>query len=141
MNIEIDLECTTPIYSQIALGIKMKILSGELKCGQLLPSMRKLAETLSVSLITTKHAYEYLEKKRFVTTVAGKGTYVCKLAQERMIDEQRLDVENHLRNAVVSALGSKVPLDEITELLEMLYHEEQDLLEERNENSPKSNIF
>ena len=127
MNIEINLECNIPIYSQIVTAIKMKILTEELTCGQSLPSMRKLATTLGVSLITTKRAYDDLEKKRFITTMQGKGTYVCRLAPERIIDEQRLDVENHLRDAVLSALGSKVPLDEIQELLDMLYHEEQDL--------------
>ena len=135
MNIKIDLECDTPIYSQIAEEIKLLILGGTLKTGELLPSMRKLAQTLNVSLITTKHAYEHLETKGFVTTIGGKGSYVRKLAIEKIIDEQRLDVENHLRKAILSALISKVPLDEIQELLEMLYLEEQELFAETNEES------
>ena len=77
MNIIISNSSNTPIYEQIKEQIKNKIVSNELKTGELLPSIRNLAKDLRVSVITTKNAYDELEREGYVETIPGKGTYVA----------------------------------------------------------------
>ena len=78
MNLIISNSSNTPIYEQIKEQITNKILSNELKTGELLPSIRSLAKDLRISVITTKNAYEELEREGYVETIPGKGTYVAK---------------------------------------------------------------
>jgi len=112
-----------PIYEQITNQIKNLILSGELKAGESLPSMRLLAKELRISVITTKRAYEDLERDGFITTVIGKGSFVSETNTELMKEEQYRNIEEYLNKAVDSAKKSGIKLEEMHELLDMLYKE------------------
>ncbi|MDF2801368.1 MAG: putative transcriptional regulator [Anaerocolumna sp.] len=112
-----------PIYEQITNQIKNLILSGDLKAGDSLPSMRLLAKELRISVITTKRAYEDLERDGFITTVVGKGSFVSETNTELMKEEQYRNIEDYLNQAVDSAKKSGIKLEELQELLDMLYKE------------------
>ncbi len=112
-----------PIYEQITNQIKNLILSGELKAGEPLPSMRLLAKELRISVITTKRAYEDLERDGFITTVVGKGSFVSETNTELMKEEQYRNIEEFLSKAVDSAKKSGISLVELQELLDMLFKE------------------
>lgn len=120
MNIIISHSSGTPIYEQIVAQIKEQILSGALAEGVLLPSMRTLAAELRISLITTKRAYEELEKAGLIQTVAGKGCYVQGKKQEMLREEYRKTMEYHLQEAIACAKKSGVTRQELLEVLMML---------------------
>ena len=86
----------TPIYEQIVRQIKAKIVGGELKAGEALPSMRLLAKELRISVITTKRAYEELEREGFLITQTGRGSFVAPVGVELLREEQLRAVEEHL---------------------------------------------
>lgn len=123
MDIIISNSSGKPIYEQITNQIKNLILSGELKAGESLPSMRLLAKELRISVITTKRAYEDLERDGFITTVIGKGSFVSETNTELMKEEQYRNIEEYLNKAVDSAKKSGIKLEEMYELLDMLYKE------------------
>ena len=100
MNLIISNSSNTPIYEQIKEQITNKILSNELKTGELLPSIRSLAKDLRISVITTKNAYEELEREGYVETIPGKGTYVANKNKEMIREEQLQKVEGLLDTAV-----------------------------------------
>lgn len=100
MDIIISNSSNTPIYEQIKEQIKNKIVSNELKTGELLPSIRTLAKDLRISVITTKNAYEELEREGYVTTIPGKGTYVASKNIELIREEQLQKIEGLLDTAV-----------------------------------------
>ena len=107
-----------PIYDQITRQMKGLILRGELKEGEALPSMRLLAKELRISVITTKRAYEELEREGFLTTVPGKGCFVAPQNPELV------RAEEHLSHAVDVAKAGGVTLAELTETLNLLYGDE-----------------
>lgn len=113
-----------PIYEQITGQIKNMIMTGILKPGDSLPSMRLLAKELRISVITTKRAYEDLERDGFITTMVGRGSYVSESNVEIMKEEQLRLIEEQLTETVELAKRSGVSLDEISEILTMLYKEE-----------------
>ncbi len=113
-----------PIYQQITRQIKGLILSGELPQGEALPSMRALARDLRISVITTKRAYEDLERDGFLTTVPGKGCFVAPRNLELVKEETRRQVEEHLARAVSAARAGGVSQEEVFAALEILYQEE-----------------
>ena len=123
MDILISKSRGKPIYEQIASQIKAMIMSGELKEGDALPSMRLLAKELRISVITTKRAYEDLERDGFLTTVVGKGSFVTGTNRELMREEQLRIVEEHLQKAVDAAKGCGMTKEELAEVLDMLYEE------------------
>lgn len=123
MEIIISNSSGKPIYEQITNQIKNLILSGDLKAGEALPSMRLLAKELRISVITTKRAYEDLERDGFITTVVGKGSFVSETNTEFMKEEQYRNIEDYLNQAVDSAKKSGIKLEELQELLDMLYRE------------------
>ena len=100
MNIIISNTSGKPIYEQITSQIKNMIVSGELKAEDPLPSMRLLAKELRISLITTKRAYEDLEREGFIVTVHGKGSFVSCANQAMMLEEKRKEVEADLELAI-----------------------------------------
>ena len=100
MDIIISNSSSSPIYEQITRQIKDQILQGELKAGDALPSMRMLAKELRISLITTKRAYEELERDGFIETVPGKGCFVSEKNTEFLREEQLRQVEGFLQQAV-----------------------------------------
>ena len=123
MNLIISNSSGKPIYEQITAQIKNSILSGELQEGEALPSMRALAKDLRISVITTKRAYEDLERDGFVVTVAGKGCFVAPRNLELMREEQGKRVEQTLEQAVEQAQAASITLEEMQQMLSLLYEE------------------
>ena len=123
MNIIISNSSGKPIYEQITSQIKQQILSGQLQPHEALPSMRFLAKELRISVITTKRAYEDLEKDGFIYTVVGKGSFVADANHELIREEQLKKIEEHLEQAVEIASQSNVSREEVAEMLQMLYEE------------------
>jgi len=123
MNIVISNSSEEPIYEQIATQIKNLIMRGELAEDDLLPSIRTLAKELQISVITTKKAYEEMEKEGFIVTVPGKGSYVA--AQNReLLKEIRLKiVEEKLEEAVNAGKSINLTLQEMQEMLRLFYEE------------------
>ena len=109
-----------PIYAQITRQIKAKILNGELQQGDALPSIRLLAKELRISVITTKRAYEDLERDGFIETVTGKGSFVATKNAEFLREEALRRVEATLQKAVDAAARSGVPPQELRQMLELL---------------------
>ncbi len=124
MEIIISNTSDKPIYEQITIQIKTMVMNGRLKEGDPLPSMRTLAKELRISVITTKRAYEDLERDGFITTVVGKGSFV-KAADTRLVREEKLkQVEELLSEAVDLAQQSGIKKEEVEEILALLYQEE-----------------
>lgn len=124
MNIVIRNSGDTPIYEQIVAQIKNAIVAGELQEGEALPSMRLLAKELRISLITTKRAYEELEREGFLYTMTGKGSFVAAKNWDLLREEQRKRLEEHLHAAVQAARLGGVDRRELLELIGLLYDEE-----------------
>jgi GntR family transcriptional regulator len=124
MNILISNSSDKPIYEQITSQIKQMIISGELEAGCLLPSMRTLAKELRISVITTKRAYEDLERDGFIYTVVGKGSFVAEKNMEFVREEQLRIVEDYLGKAVTGAKAGGIGLEEIQEIIRLIYEEE-----------------
>lgn len=114
----------TPIYEQIVRQLKGLILSGQLREGEALPSMRLLARDLRISVITTKRAYEELEREGFLITVPGKGCFVAAQNRETRREAVLCQVEEHLSQAVDAAKAGAVELEELIEMLNTLYCED-----------------
>ncbi len=124
MNILISNSSDKPIYEQITSQIKQMIISGEMEAGSLLPSMRTLAKGLRISVITTKRAYEDLERDGFIYTVVGKGSFVAEKNMEFVREEQLRIVEDHLIKAVAGAKAGGIGLEEMQDIMKMIYDEE-----------------
>ena len=114
----------TPIYEQIVRQIKAKIVGGELKPGEALPSMRLLAKELRISVITTKRAYEELEREGFLITQTGRGSFVAPVGVELLREEQLRAVEEHLASAVRAARLGNLEKEEFLDMAKMLFEEE-----------------
>ncbi|PTM53225.1 GntR family transcriptional regulator [Desmospora activa] len=125
MRILISNQSKEPIYEQIKTQIKEKILNDELKEGDALPSMRKLAKDLRISLITTKRAYVELENEGFITSFVGKGSFVASQNTE-LLREKRLNlIEEQLAQVVEESKRADLSLAELKEILEMLFEEDK----------------
>ena len=124
MDIIISNSSNVPLYEQVKEQIKNKIVSNELKAGELLQSIRCLAKDLRISVITTKSAYDELEREGYVETIQGKGTYVANKNTELIKEEQLQKVENLIETAVAIAKISNISKKEVTEMLDILYEEE-----------------
>lgn len=112
-----------PIYAQITRQIKEQILSGKLKEGDALPSIRLLAKELRISVITTKRAYEDLENEGFIVTQPGKGSFVAPQNPELQREEMLKRVEQHLQNAVDAARQGGIGRGEVIEMLDLLWED------------------
>ena len=121
MNIVISNSGEIPIYEQIASLIKSAVIAGEVKPGEPLPSLRFLAKELRVSVISTKRAYEELEREGYITSVPGKGSFAAEINRELLREEQYKRLEEHLNEAVDAARTAGISLGEMKELLETLY--------------------
>ena len=124
MDIIISNSSGVPIYEQIVRQVKGLILSGELPEGEALPSMRLLARDLRISVITTKRAYEELERDGFLTTVPGKGCFVAPQNQETRREAVLCQIEEHLSQAGDAAQAGAGGLGELPEMLSTLYKDE-----------------
>lgn len=123
MNIIITNSAGTPIYEQIASQIKSLIMAGTLKEGDALPSMRNLAQDLRVSVITTKRAYEILEAEGLIESFTGRGSFVAAQNPELMREQNLRDIEAHLIKAAEIAKRSGITLNEVSELLSLVFEE------------------
>ena len=124
MDIIISNSSGKPIYEQITSQIKEMIMNGSLKAGDALPSMRTLAQNLRISIITTKRAYEELEKDGFIESFTGKGSFVKAQNQELMREEALKQIEEFFRKKKKKAKMLNVGIDELSELLKIIYEGE-----------------
>lgn len=124
MEILINNHVSKPIYDQISTQIKTQIMSGELKAGEALPSIRALAKSLHISVLTVQKAYDVLQRDGFIETTAGKGCFVSVQNQDFYLEEQQKKIENHFLEAIEIARASGIKLDRLRELLNILYEEE-----------------
>ena len=123
MEIIISNSSGVPIYEQIKEQIKVKIVSNELKAGELLPSIRSLAKDLRCSVITTKNAYEELVKDGYVINVPQKGFYVAEINKDVVREELLNKIETLLDEAVNIAKLNNIDKKTILEMMEILYEE------------------
>ena len=123
MNLWIDNKSGMPIYEQIFTQIKGQIISGSLAENEPLPSIRNLAKDLRISVITTKRAYDELERAGLVYTVPAKGCFVAPRNTELLREEHLRRVEEHLREAVELARGCRLTREELLEMLSIYYEE------------------
>jgi len=121
MKVIISNASSEPIYEQISQQIKAQIISGDLKEGDGLPSIRKLAKELYISVITTKRAYEELEKEGFIDTVGGKGTFVALQNMELLREKKMKSIEDMMATTVSDAQKMGITHRELREMLSILY--------------------
>ena len=121
MKILISNSSKLPIYEQIVNSIKEAIISGELEPTEKLPSIRSLAKDLNISVITTKRAYEELEKQGFIETVGGKGCYVSYFNKELVYEEKLKEIEEKLEEILSIARSIKVSKNDIKSMIDLLY--------------------
>ena len=124
MDILLSNSSGKPIYQQIADQVKEQVCSGALTAGEALPSMRLLAKELRISVITTKRAYEELEREGFLQNIPGKGCFVAPQNRELLREAQLRRVEEFLSLAVDEARKGGFTLEELTEMLNILYQGE-----------------
>ncbi len=124
MNILINNKSGLPIYEQIYSQIKNQIISGELGADEALPSIRNLAKDLQISVITTKRAYDELEREGFVYTVAGKGCFVSQKNTELLREENLRKIEDYMQKIMSLAASCALSTDEIIDLFRILSEEE-----------------
>ena len=117
MNILIDNKSGEPIYNQIYAQIKNQIISGELKEDEMLPSIRGLAKDLRISFITTKRAYEELEKEGFIYTLPAKGCYVAPKNVELLREENLKKIEEYIEQIAKLAASCNLSRDDIIEMI------------------------
>lgn len=124
MNILIDNKSGTPIYDQIYSQIKSQIISGALKQDELLPSIRGLAKDLRISFITTKRAYEELEREGFIYTLPAKGCYVAPKNIELLREENLKKIEEYIDEIVKLAVSCNLSRQEIIEMVNFSLEEQ-----------------
>lgn len=123
MDILISNSSGVPLYEQIEEQIKRQIMTGELREGDALLSMRILAKELKISIITTKRAYEDLERDGFIESVTGKGSFVKGINSDIVKENMLFAIQELLETAVDKAVMGKVTLGELQEMLKLLYEE------------------
>lgn len=121
MKIVIQPQGTLAIYEQIVNQLKNAIVTGELKTNEALPSIRALAGDLQVSVITTKRAYEELEKEGLIRSVAGKGFYVCEYNMDYLKEKQLMMLEKRIVEIIDEAKNAGLSSQEFMEMVEALY--------------------
>ena len=126
MNLRISNADARPIYEQLRQQIRKSILNGELKEGEALPSIRALAKDLRISVITTKRAYDELERDGYIHTVAGKGCYVAPLDSGRVREDCLCRIEEQLQKALELAHSCGVSVDELAEMLHAMEEGNED---------------
>ncbi len=121
LTIKISPQGTLAIYEQIVMQLKNAIVSGDLKANEALPSIRRLAADLGVSVITTKRAYEELEKEGLVRSVAGKGFYVCEYNTDYLKEKQLMIIEKMSQEVIAEAKAAGLSLEDFIEMIKALY--------------------
>ncbi len=124
MEIFISNRISTPIYEQISSQIKALIIGGQLQAGEALPSIRSLAKSLHISVLTVQKAYDVLQADGFIETTAGKGCFVSAQNPDFYLEEQQKKIEQLFAQAIEIAKTSGIRLDKLQALLALLYEEE-----------------
>ncbi len=122
MKIVIQPQGTLAIYEQIVNQLKNAIVTGELSAGEALPSIRALAGDLNVSVITTKRAYEDLEKEGLIRSVPGKGFYVCEYNTDYLMEKQLVMLEKRLAEVIGDAKQAGLSAEDMKEMIDALYN-------------------
>jgi len=117
MEIFLQLRSKIPIYEQIVTQVKQLIISGSLKDGDPIPSMRALAKTLQVSVITVQKAYEELQRKGYIESLAGRGTFIQAQDTGDIKQEYWESIKDHAKKIAVLAKDSGISTDEIIDLI------------------------
>ena len=123
MRVLISTTSTLPVYEQIVNQIRDTVVAGEVKEGEGLPSIRVLAKNLEVSVITTKRAYEELEKEGVIASVPGKGFYVCKQNNDILKEKQRRNLEERFQELIKESKNAGLLLEDVLEMVRFLYEE------------------
>ena len=123
-EIVVSYKASCLLYEQIATQIKTSIMSGELKAGEAIPSVRALAKSLHISILTVQKAYSTLQEDGFIETTAGKGCYVSAQNQDFYLEEQQKKIEERFSEAIEIARASGISFDKLIELLAILYEED-----------------
>ena len=126
MNMKIESKSSVPIYEQIKQQLKEYIIAGELKEGEPLPSIRNLARDLKISVITTKRAYEELEKEGLVYSVAGKGFYVDNPDISYLEEKKVQGLEGRLDEVLKLCKSANLSKEEVIDMVDILWEEERD---------------
>jgi len=124
IDIIISSNTSKPIYDQIATQIKAMIMSGELQTGDAIPSMRALAKSTHVSMITVKTAYENLQRDGFIETTIGRGSFVSARNKDFVQEEQQRRAEEFLQKAADIGRTYNIPMDTLVEMLKIFYQED-----------------
>ena len=124
MEIIVSNKASRPLYEQISTQIKAAIMSGELKAGDSVPSVRSLAKSLHISVLTVQKAYATLQEDGFIETTAGKGCYVSAQNQDFYLEEQQKKIEGKFTEAIEIARASGIDLNKLVGLLTLLYQED-----------------
>lgn len=125
MELIISSNTSKPIYEQITSQIKALIMEGELRTGDPIPSMRSLAKSLHISVITVQRAYEDLQRDGFIETTVGRGSFVSAQNKDFYQEEQQRRAEEHLQAAAETGRASGIPIEKLVELLTLFYQEEE----------------
>lgn len=125
MEIIISSSSNKPIYEQITSQIKAMVMSGKLKNGEPIPSMRALAKELHISVITVQRAYEDLQRDGFIETTVGKGSFISANSRDFYQEEQQRMAEGHLQAAAEIGRSCGIGLPKLTELLALFYEGEE----------------
>ena len=123
-EIVVSNKASRPLYEQISSQIKAAIISGELKTGEAIPSVRSLAKSLHISILTVQKAYATLQEDGFIETTAGKGCYVSAQNQDFYLEEQQKKIEEKFAEAIEIARTSGISLEKLTDLLTLMYQED-----------------
>ena len=124
MEIIISSNTSRPIYEQITSQVKALIMSGKLQTGDPIPSMRSLAKSLHVSVITVQRAYEDLQRDGFIETTVGRGSFVSAQNRDFIQEEQQRKAEEFLQKAAEIGRTYGIPVEKLTELLNLFYYDE-----------------
>ena len=123
MVVLIDNKSGLPIYDQIYSQIKIQIINGDLKEDEALPSIRNLAKDLRISVITTKRAYDELEKEGFINTIPSKGCFVAKKNVELLREENLKKIEDHMQKIMELSASCNLTKADIAEMLNLIWEE------------------
>lgn len=124
MEIFISNSSNIPIYDQICKSIKDLIISGKLDSGEALPSIRNLAKDLRISVITTKRAYEELEREGYIDTIPGKGCFVAERGIEMLKEANLMKIEEHMQSIAKLAISCHLTNEDLMEMFRTLLKEE-----------------
>ena len=124
MEILINNHASKPIYEQISSQIKALIMNGDFKAGEAIPSIRAMAKSLHISVLTVQKAYDSLQDDGIIETTAGKGCFVSVQNQDFYLEEQQKKTEEHFTDAIDIARSSGIKLDKLQALLTLLYEED-----------------